>query len=288
MTINYEDNEYIKIGNYSNILYEYHKVEAADRVGWTVNLHEKMALMLHKLSMAHPDWTFVVRGGARDLYAKCWRNAHDTRVICEDEVIGEIKLDTWKSGTPFEIDCSAISAARARRGGAWTTKPEKAYKLVEENFRVLSLTERFRKTIERVKSTVGSNVWGATRKFSSVMDKLERPLAAYVAAHLDEIKEALPASLSRDLDTLVEYAAELEEATKLNNAMQNNIGITVLVHGDIYYLSHDGFATYDSMPSHVLPGDIAGKIGVLKAFDQDGTAIDNIGIRINKNTYFIL
>ena len=139
MTIDYDKYEYVKVGNYSNILYEYPKAEAEDRVGWDVLLHAKMQPFLHKLAMAHPDWTFVMRHGGRDAVNKCWRNSHETRVVCDGETIGEIKLDTWKNGTPFEIDCPAISAARSRRGGAWTTKAEKAYKLVEENFRPMEL-----------------------------------------------------------------------------------------------------------------------------------------------------
>ena len=288
MTINYEDNEYIKIGNYSNILFEYKKAEAEDRVGWTVHLHERMALMLHKLSMAHPDWTFVVRHGARDAINKCWRNSHDTRVICDGETIGEIKLDTWKNGTPFEIDCPAISAARSRRGGAWTTKAEKAYKLVEENFRPMELAQRLHRAQQSIKSNLGSNVWSTTRRFTNVMEKLHEPLAAFVVKNLDEIKKRMSPSAVVHLDALVDALVEYENAMKINDMVQNNRGTMVYVHGDNYYLSNDGFANFHVVASHELPSDIAGKLGVLKAFDQDSVAVETIGLRVDKSTYFII
>lgn len=288
MTIDYATREYIKVGNYSNILFEYNKLEADDRIGWSVHLHDKMALILHKLAMAHPDWTFVVKGGVKDVANKCWRNSHDTRVIFDDEVLGEIKLDTWKNGTPYEIDCHAISAARSRRGGAWTTKFEKAYKLVEENFRPMELGQRLQQAKGAIQSTVGSNAWQSTRRFANAMEKLHLPLAAYVAAHLEEIKSALPANSAADLDTLVSTLAEYNDAINLNNAVQNKTGVMVLVHGDKYYLSDDDFSTYDCMPSHLIPSEISGKIGVLKAFDQDSVSVETIGMRVNKNTYFII
>lgn len=287
MTIDYDVNEYIKVGNYSNILFGYDKEHKEDRIGWTPYLHERMQSLLHKLSMAHPDWTFVTRHGARDAVNKCWRNVHDTIVICDDEVIGEIKLDTWKNGTPFEIDCPAISAARSRRGGAWTTKLEKAYKLVEENFRPMQLAERLHRARQSAISTIGSNVWAATRKLNNNMNNLEEPLAAYIVAHVEELKREFPAKYAPDLEAVAPQLAEFIEAKRLNNAVQNNTGTMVIVHGDTYYLSNDGFSNFVSLASHELPEDIAGKIGVLKAFDQDGVAVETIGIRTNKNTYFI-
>lgn len=288
MTIDYDKYEYVKVGNYSNILYEYPKAEAEDRVGWDVLLHAKMQPLLHKLAMAHPDWTFVMRHGGRDVVNKCWRNSHETRVICEDEVIGEIKLDTWKNGTPFEIDCPAISAQRSRRGGAWTTKAEKAYKLVEENFRPMQLKERLLRAQQSIKSTVGSNVWGTQRRFTNVMEKLQRPLAAYVVANMNEVKQQLPTSHAADLDALLDNLTEYEHALKVNELVQHDGGTMVHVQGESHYISNNSFTDCTVVASHELPSDIAGKIGVLKAFDQDGVIVETIGLRVNKNTYFIL
>ena len=64
MTIDYNKHEYSKVLNYSNVLYEWHPTES-DRPakGWGVELHPKMQPFIHKLAMAHPDWTFVLRHG---------------------------------------------------------------------------------------------------------------------------------------------------------------------------------------------------------------------------------
>lgn len=288
MTIDYDKYEYVKVGNYSNILYEYPKVEAEDRVGWDVLLHAKMQPFLHKLAMAHPDWTFVMRHGGRDAVNKCWRNSHETRVICDGETIGEIKLNTWKNGTPFEIDCPAISAARARRGGAWTTKPEKAYKLVEENFRPMELAQRLYRAQQSIKSTLGSNVWSTTRRFNNVMESLQEPLAAYLLKNIDDVKKHIPVNKVTVLESLVETMQEHQNALKVNDMVQNNRGTMVYVYGDSYYMSNDGFANFHVVASHELPGDIAGKIGVLKVFDHDNALIADVGLRLDKNTYFII
>lgn len=290
MSIDYSKSNYVRVGNYSNVLYEYDKRYEEDYAGFIPHLHEKISPMVHKLSLAHPDWTFVMSGGRIDRINKRWANVHNTRVVCEDEAIGVFKLDTWKNGTPIEVDCPAISASRARRGGAWTTKPDKAYKLVEQNFRPMETGVKLRKSTEKLKSVVSSNYWGANRKFGDIMERLRHPLAAYTLANMEDVKNSpfFPAASVAELEAMPERFAAYKDANYLEQSLKNNNGTIVVVMKDKYYVSRDGFATHEIKASHELSDDLAGKIGVLKALDVDDQMVETIGIRVEKNTYFIL
>lgn len=290
MTIDYSRHNYVPVGNYSNVLYEYDKRYEEDYAGFVPQVHTKMMPMVHKLSLAHPDWTFILSGGGINHIDKRWANVHKVEVVCDNERLGTIQLDTWKTDTPFEVNSPAISAARSRRGGAWTTKPEKAYKLVEQNFYPMDTGARLRKSTEKLKSTIQTNMWGANRKFSELIERLRQPLAAYVLANMEDVKNSpfFPAASIPELEAMPERFATFKEANYLEQSLKNNNGTIVVVMKDKYYVSRDGFATHEVKASHELTDDLAGKIGVLKALDVDDQMVETIGIRVEKNTYFIL
>lgn len=289
MTINYDLHEYTKVGNYSNVLYEWHPNESHRATGgWGVELHEKMQPLIHKLAMAHPDWTFVMRGGGSHTDGERKVNVSTTCVLCEGEVIGSIELDIWKNGTPFEISCRALLAKRQRRGGAWTTKPEKAYKLVEQNFTTRSTQERLKAGRSEVRGTTGSQYYRAQRMFNETMEKINAPLAAYIQSNMDAIKAALPVTAHAHLDAIPRLARQVHETSIVSNAAAYDSGAYVLIRDGKYYVMGGRDDTYSVLAPEELPGDMAAKLGMLKALDTNDEIIEGVGVRAESGIYFIL
>jgi hypothetical protein len=286
--IDYDKHEYTKVGNYSNVLYEWHPTESSRAATWRVELHEKMQPFIHKLAMAHPDWTFVMRGGGSHNDSQTKVNVHSTRVICEDEMIGTIELDTWKNGIPFEIDCPAIKAARERGRAAWTTKPEKAYKLVEQNFRPSTILHKMQSGRAELRNVLSNRLYAAKRRFGDTIEKLHLPLSAYISRHLEEIKASVAVQHHATLDAIPALAKEWHGADIAVNAAMYDASTYVMTRGGKYYVMQGSEREYRVMTAEELPEDLASKLGLLKALDTNDEFVDGVGMRTEKSIYFIL
>lgn len=286
--IDYNKHAYSKVGSYSNVLYEWHPTERDRADTWQIELHNKIAGIIHKMAMAHPEWMIVMRGGGSHSDRQTKLNVHDARVICEGEVIGSLEVDLWKTGEPIEVNCSAIQAKRQRRGGAWTTKVEKAYKLVEQNFCARSIFDRLKTGRGEVRSFTGSQSWGEQRKFSDAMGKLHEPLAAYIHNNIETLKAALPVAYHAQLEAVPELARRLTEANIVANAASYDSGTYVLIREGKYYVMKGGDDSYETLSSEELPADIATKVGMLKAFDTNDEIVEGVGVRMASGIYFVL
>lgn len=286
--IDYDKHEYSKVGNYANVLYEWHQTESSRAAAWRIELHEKMQPFIHKLAMAHPDWTFVMKGGGSHNDTQTKVNVHSTRVICEDEVIGTFELDTWKNGTPFEIECPAIKAARERGRGAWTTKPEKAYKLVEQNFRPRTILNKLQAGRSELRHLISNRSYTAKRRFADTLEKLHLPLSAYISRHLEEIKAFMDVRHHTTLDAIPALAREWHGADIAANAAVYDAATYVMTRDNKYYVMQGSDTEYKIMTAEELPHDLASKLGLLKALDTDDEFVDGVGVRTGKSIYFIL
>lgn len=286
--IDYNKHAYSKIGSYSNVLYQWAPSETERAATWTIHMHHKMASIIHKLAMAHPDWTFVMQGGGSDIIREQKTGVHTTHVLCDGEVIGTMGIDLWKSGNPYEISCPAINASRQRGRGAWTTKPEKAYKLVEQNFRPRSIVDRFKAGRSELRGKISSVAYGERRVLANTMEKLGNPLVAYIVNNMDTVKAALPVSTHANLDVIPSLAKRVNESEIVANAVTYDRGAYVMIRDGKYYVLGAGDENYSVLAPEELPEDMAAKLGMLKAFDTNDEILEGVGMRSANGIYFIL
>jgi hypothetical protein len=92
--------------------------------------------------------------------------------------------------------------------------------------------------------------------------------------------------------TLDEITKRLEPYSvmeQINEARRNKTGTTVVLVDDRYMLIHDSSYTDPVVvTAQQLDPVMAGKIGVLKVFEDDTEALDGVGMRMNSHTFYIL
>ena len=291
MTIDYNKYNYTKIGSYSNVLYEWPNDSQRDYSQWVLELNTRMAPLGHKIAMAHPEWTLVMTGGFNSNIEPKRSGIVNVKVVCEDEVIGTIGLDSWKTGTPYSISCDKIANARERGRAAWTTKLEKAYKLVEENFAPVSLPTKVQRAVSNLSQVISAAAYGRQRAFNEGMSKLHPALAAYIVNNLAEISKAPElVGVNMQLEVIPTLVEDQRVADSFSYAVRNGHGHTVLIHKDKYLVQSTAAPSGDFhvLTASDLTEDMASKIGLLKALDSDNEIIEGVGVRTNGNAYFIL
>lgn len=291
MTIDYNKNNYTKIGSYSNVLYEWPNDSQHDYNQWTLELNARMAPLVHKIAMAHPEWTLVMTGGFNSNIEPKRSGIVNVKVVCEDEVIGTIGLDSWKTGTPYSISCDKIANARERGRAAWTTKLEKAYKLVEENFAPVSLPTKMHRAVNNLSQVISTAVYNRSRACSDALTRLHPALAAYIVNNLAEISKAPEmVGVSTQLEVIPTLLEDKRIGESFSHATRNGQGFVVVIHKDKYLVKANAAPSGDFhvLTASDLTEDMASKIGLLKALDTDNEIIEGVGVRTNGNAYFIL
>lgn len=290
MTIDYNKHNYIKVGNYSNIFYEFPNDSAVD-TSWAVEIMPRIAPLYHKIAMAHPDWTIVLTGGVTDHGGHRKYNVSAAKVICDDEIIGSIGIDSWKSGHPFTVSCDKIRNERLRGSGAWTTKIEKAYKLVEENFSAVPVATKVYRAASKISQLISGETYKKGRAVDDGLTKLHPALAAYIANNLAEISKAPEmAGVNMQLEVIPTLLEQKAVVDSFSSSVRNGHGYVVLTYKDKYLVQPNAAPSGDfhTLTASELTPDMASKIGLLKALDTNDEFIEGVGVRTDNNAYFIL
>lgn len=283
MSIDYRANEYVKVGNYSNVVNEIpkHKFVAEG----TSTLQSLLDKLVYKLSLRHPEWQFVGEDSWYDHMARTFLIKR-LRVYEGDDELGSLLVDTWRD-EKFEIRNARINNAMAKRNHKSTKDVDKAVKIVEQFFSSKSLSERLAEGRSKVSSAISTKSWSAGREFDTVMGKLAPALATYVTQHMAEVRPVLEAygAPAAALDMLTEKRETRILTASVFDAHNNARGTTVLLYGDRYILIRDDEPVI--LAASQLDADTRGKLGVLKIVD-DNDVIESVGMRVNSTTFYLL
>lgn len=286
MTIEYNKNTYVKLDNFSNVVNEI-PTHKAHGDGKSI-IYGQLWELIYKLALRHPEWQFVGEDSWYDTSKEAFV-VKRFRIYEGPDVLGSVSIETWRD-VKFEIRNHRIHAAMAKRNHKSTKDVSKAVKIVEEFFKSKTLTERVGEARNAVAGAVSNQLWGATREFNNVMEKLSPALVTYVTLNLPTLRPILesygaPASA---LDMLIDKNEPRKVLELMNRARHNRVGTTVMLHGDKYVLLRDTDPDRaEIVAASQLTDDMRGKLGVLKIVD-DNAAIESIGMRINSTTFYLL
>ena len=286
MSIDYKQNTYVKIDNFTNVVNEVPNSKARVEGSQSI-IYGQLWELIYKLALHHPEWQFV----GEDSWFDSSKGAFVVkrfRIYEGPDVLGSVCIDTWRD-TKFEIRNQRIHQAMAKRNHKSTKDVGKAVKIVEEFFKSKTLTERVSEARNAVSGAVSNQLWAATREFNNVMEKLAPALVTYVTLNLPTLRPILESygAPSSALDMLIDKNEPRKVMESMNRARHNRTGTVVMLHGDKYVLMRDADPEPEIVAASQLTDDMRGKLGVLKIVD-DNAAIESIGMRINATTFYLL
>jgi hypothetical protein len=290
MTIDYKTNNYVKIGNYTNLVAEIPKTRTETG---PVKLCPFMEPLISKLALTHPEWTIVgenPRWHINDGFFQVQKFV----IYAGHEVVGRINRDGWRdSGEDYkyEIFNERVRQTRERSGGMRTKDMKKALKAIDGFFAPTTDEERRAKAVTEMGSHLQSAAWKAQRELNDVFSGVIPAMANYIASNLTELRPVL-ASYGVGENILDRLATRLEPynvMVQINAARSSKTGTTVVLVEDRYMLIPDsGIATPVVVTSQQLDPSMAGKIAILKVFDNTDEALADVGMRLNSYTFYVL
>jgi len=288
MTIDYKKFNYVKVGHYTNLMAQIPKARV--EVG-PAKLCPFMEPLMSKLALTHPEWTIVgiePRWHMNEGYFQLERFT----IYAGHEVVGRILRDGWQGHDyKYEIFNERVRQARERSGGMRTKDMKKALKAIDGFFAPTTDAERRSKAVSDMGSHITSAVWKTHRELNEVFSGIIPAMANYIASNLEELRPILASQgvSGPTLDKLVVKLEPYNTMAQINTARNNRTGTTVVLVEDRYMLIHDSDQTNPVVvTSQQLDPAMAGKIGILKVYEDNEVPLDGVGIRLNSYTFYIL
>ena len=282
MSIDYEKNDYAKIGNFTNVVMEYRKGRVFDGV---IAIHHRIDELITKVALAHPEWILVSDNPYTSPPVVC-----DFRIYEDGDRLGRIRLDSMYSSDPkYEIDNQRIRDKRARHGGMKTNNLKKALKIIDENMYGKTFGERVSQAQALASSTISNGKWRRQRLFNNVAEPLMPKLMAYFMDNFEKVGGELIGYGATK--TQIDAVMRPYEDNQIAQSIEMTKGMTIVTYKDDYIALDKNDATaVATCKSHELSADIRGKLGILKTCDVvgDPEIIENVGMRIDTNVFFVL
>ena len=208
------------------------------------------------------------------------------------EVVGRILRDGWQGHDyKYEIFNDRVRMARERSGGMRTKDMKKALKAIDGFFAPTTNEERRSKAVSDMGGHITGIVWKTQRDLNEVFSGIIPAMANYIASNLEELRPILAAQgvSGPTLDKLVAKLEPYNAMGQINTARNNKTGTTVVLVEDRYMLIHDSDQTNPVIvTSQQLDPAMAGKIGILKVYENESEALTDVGMRLNSHTFYIL
>lgn len=288
MTIDYKKHNYVKIGHYTNLLAQISK--ARTETG-PAKLCPFMEPLMSKLALTHPEWTIVgiePRWHVNEGYFQLERFT----IYAGHEVVGRILRDGWQGHDyKYEIFNERVRLARERSGGMRTKDMKKALKAIDGFFAPTTNEERRSKAVSDMGDRITGIVWKTQRELTEVFSGIIPAMANYIASNLEEFRPILAAQgvSGPTLDKLVVKLEPYNAMAQINTARNNKTGTTVVLVEDRYMLIYDNDQTNPVVvTSQQLDPIMAGKIGILKVFDNNEEPLEGVGMRVSASTFYVL
>ena len=290
MTIDYKRFNYVKVGHYTNLMAQIPKERSENG---PVKLCPFMEPLMSKLALMHPEWT-IVGVDPRWHINDAFYQAQKFIIYAGHEIVGRINRDGWRdSGEDYkyEIFNERVRLARERSGGMRTKDMKKALKAIDGFFAPTTNEERRSKAINDMGGHITSAIWKTQRELNDVFSGVIPAIANYIASNLEELRPVLVSYGMGEpkLDKLVAKLEPYNSMAQINTARNDKTGTTVVLVEDRYMLIHDSDQTNPVVvTSQQLDPVMAGKIGILKVFDNTEEALAGVGMRLNSYTFYVL
>jgi hypothetical protein len=172
-----------------------------------------------------------------------------------------------------------------------TKDMKKALKAIDGFFAPTTDDERRGKALSEMSSHLSNTAWKSQRELNDIFSGVMPAMARYIVSNLEELRPALISQGIGEpiLDRLVTKLEPYNAMQQINAVRNNKTGTTVVLVEDRYMLIHDS----DPMTPVVVTAQqmdpaMAGKIGILKVYDNDTEALDGVGMRLNSYTFYVL
>lgn len=251
-------------------------------------IHAEVEPLLNRLSKERPTWRF--KSDETFFTSPFIRSARNFTIYDGDEALGRLWLEfAYSDGTPrFYFDNFRLEKKRQKSAANYSTKPDVAVKRILKAFHLKTPKERATEAFSEVRKlmqTVHSDAHWPLRRVKNI---IEGSIFNYVVKHWDTIKHELEGDAGKyDLPTMIQNNNDAEE---LIEAATDGGGVAIRVEANNTYLvcrpESGSFLTAvhtdDTLSDHLRTG-----MGLLKLM-EDGTHIAGVGIRINRNLYFVM
>lgn len=290
MTIDYKKFNYVKVGHYTNLMAEISKERTESG---PVKLCPFMEPLISKLALTHPEWTIVGENPRWHINDEFFQ-VQKFSIYAGYELVGRVLRDGWRdSGDDYkyEIFNERVRQARERSGGMRTKDMKKALKAIDGFFAPTTDEERRGKAITEMNSHITNAAWKTQRELSDVFSGVIPAMANYIASNMEKVRnELIGYGVSEPiLDKLVVKLETYNVTAQINAARNSRTGTTVVLVEDRYMLIPDsGPHNHVVVTSQQLDPAMAGKIGILKVYDNDTEALENVGMRLNSYTFYVL
>ena len=286
MIIDYKKYDYTKIGNYTNLMAAIPKER---RETAPVHMCPFMEPFMSKLALTHPEWTIV---GVDPMWSRDVLQVKRFFIYEGHDVVGRINRDGWhEEDFKYEILNDRVRQTRERGGGMRTKDMKKALKAIDQFFFTATTEERRAKAVSEMSGHINSVTWGTQRALADVFNLLMPAMANYIVSNMDELRPALEERGvgASTLDRLVAKLEPYNSMAEISAARASKTGTIVTMMGDRYMLMHDRDPTTPVIAtSQQMDPAMAGKIAILKVYDNDEEPLEGVGMRVNAHTFYVL
>jgi hypothetical protein len=277
---------YTYLNSMKNVVHE-EPIDRAIVPDRTIIIQPELEPVIDKLLRERPTWRFK---STEPFYRQTGvRTATNFQIYDGDEGLGRLWTERdWRNGsTRYNFSNSRLEKSRMRSGPSFTTKPAEAAKRIVKAFHLKTPSERASEAFSTVGIALQKVVNDDNWRMRKATFAIEEQLFAYAIKHWDEMKVHLATDTTLDFPALVQ--AE-RESQGMRAAFDGRDGVTVRVETNSSYLvsrRSDGGYVAETYNDSTLSDHLRGALGLLKLVD-DGTAIPNVGIRVDANLYFVM
>lgn len=278
------NNRYTYLNSLKNVVWE----EPKDRVHYPdrdISIHPEVEPLLNKLFKERPTWRYKSTSRA---YGDGPLRVTRFTIYDGDEDLGEVWMDTHWDTKEVRYYFTNFRLERNRQRTSYTSKPDVALKRIVKAFHMRTPKERAAEAVSNVREIASHLLNETSWPVRRARNVVEKALFEYAVKHWDEVQPMLgPDAKALDIPAMAqaEYEARL-----MADAVSNGLGVCLRIEPNgTYSASRPTQDTYDVeiYSDATLPDHIRGALGLLKLM-EDKNSIEGVGLRVNRNLYFIL
>lgn len=276
------DFDYIDLG-LPNLLWAKEKAKTYDK---RMQISARLAPLAFEAAKKFPRWKFV--GSDTWEYPDYFDITRFT-VYENREKIGVIDTNQTRQGIKYGIGNERIKKARKRGGVTETGDLKKALKIMAKSFGGKTTTEKLNEASAKLSGQLHSGNAAAQAQYNSAMHALKRDLDDYILANLEEVSAAAIAAGAKPsaINSIPQMKEDYYTTHQIAKAYSTYKGLFILINGSDYLVQDGEEPSALTLSSDQLPGNIKGKLGMLKLI-EDNHFMKDAGYRLNATTFFVL
>lgn len=297
--MDYDKFDYPQLVGYPNAFVQRDKhATMSHPVTWELNTYLKP--LVDALSRLRPSWKFVATRAGSNVSGVSTTDVRQCRTMIvydgNNENLGIIDAGhTYRNGDSLLVylyDTKRLNAKRQRGSWTQTSKLDVAIKGITKNFTPKNPTELLNEKISTLTNVLGGIRSRTGRAFNNDFQAIQSALPNFVMKHWGTISQMLRDDgipVSEELPTLY---AHMQSGVKAYEAAGNWRGALIYMRGSDYVVARKSSAmerdtTVTIIGRDELPDNYKRNLGLLK-LSEVGVAIDDVGIRADADTYFVI